>query len=514
MTTTTIGARIRDKRTERGWSQGHLADQCSWTGANGARRISKYEADEREIGYPELRTIAQALGCTVDELGTGEPGGVLVQRIPLDDIRPDPDQPRRINLATEEAAQGIRQLADSIRQHDVLQPVTVRPAPYGGYTVIYGERRCRAAAEAGLRDIPAIVRTDITDDTDRLAIQILENLQRLDLTLPELITGISQLARTRTHDEIATELGRSRPWVSRRAALHDASPDVWQAIADGLISDIDMAHAFEQLFDLHPQSAASNLAYMRKIAAGDIDAPQLTRADIQSLVREMRITQAAAEQMQNERHARDERTAAETQHHEQERANDTSGGYDGPVDDTTTGPAEVTGHEGTHPAQRETADAASRADEGGRGAEQLQAVARNAERQLMDHLADIHGAAGVRFDGIDCTWNISLALTKRNELESLVEHIRSWRPPASGDLLTQSAASTERNASDGDITDPLYDQAEQIVCRVKNASISHLQRALGTDYNRAAHLMDQLQNNGIVSAPYNDGSRRVLTATA
>ena len=129
--------------------------------------------------------------------------------IPLELIRPNPDQPRR---RFDEPA--LVALADSIRARGLLQPVVVRPLPGGRYELVAGERRFRAAALAELTAIPAIVRE--TDDSERLELALIENMARADLNAVEearaLATLVDDLGVSK--EEVARRVGRSRVAVA------------------------------------------------------------------------------------------------------------------------------------------------------------------------------------------------------------------------------------------------------------------------------------------------------------
>jgi len=135
----------------------------------------------------------------------------IVTALPLEQIRPNPDQPRR--HFDEES---LRELAESIRERGVLQPVIVKREPEGPFLLLAGERRYRAAKMAGLTVIPAMVRDD-----HPLEVAMIENLQREDLTPLEEALGIAALIREQgyTHAEVADLLHKSRPQVSNTLAL-------------------------------------------------------------------------------------------------------------------------------------------------------------------------------------------------------------------------------------------------------------------------------------------------------
>lgn len=136
--------------------------------------------------------------------------------IALDDIVPNPQQPRR--HFDEES---IASLAESIKEVGLLQPVVVRPAGDGGvHTLVVGERRCRAARLAGLKEIPAIIREESGRDGD-LAEALVENVQREDLGPLEVASGYQQLLEEfgLTHEQVASRVGKSRPSVTNAIRL-------------------------------------------------------------------------------------------------------------------------------------------------------------------------------------------------------------------------------------------------------------------------------------------------------
>jgi ParB family chromosome partitioning protein len=164
-----------------------------------------------------------------DPAKSDQPPPAPGQEIPIELIRRNPDQPRRHFDETE-----LEELADSIRQRGVLQPILVRPAPGapGEYQIVAGERRWRAAQRANLHTVPAIVRT--LDDVEVAEISIIENVQRADLNpLEEALaykTLIDQFDRTQ--DAVAKVVGKSRSHVANALRLL-ALPE---AVRDHLVS--------------------------------------------------------------------------------------------------------------------------------------------------------------------------------------------------------------------------------------------------------------------------------------
>ena len=144
--------------------------------------------------------------------------------LPARSIRPNPAQPRR---SFDEKA--LAELADSIRHHGVIQPLSVRRVG-GGYELIAGERRLRAAQAAGLGEIPCIVMS--MDDAESGLVALVENLQRQDLDFVEEAMGISRLIRTQnlSQEQAARMLGKSQSAVANKLRLLRHSPEVLAAI--------------------------------------------------------------------------------------------------------------------------------------------------------------------------------------------------------------------------------------------------------------------------------------------
>ncbi len=149
----------------------------------------------------------------------------------ISDIEPDRSQPRK--TFTEEA---LAELADSISQHGVLQPLVVRPNPLGGYRIIAGERRWRASRLAGLTEVPAIIK-DVTD-AEAMEIALIENLQREDLDPIEEAQGYRQLIDScgYTQEQAAARLGKSRTGVTNSLRLLNLEDAVLDLVHTGKLS--------------------------------------------------------------------------------------------------------------------------------------------------------------------------------------------------------------------------------------------------------------------------------------
>ncbi|MDF1488102.1 ParB/RepB/Spo0J family partition protein [Tessaracoccus caeni] len=160
-----------------------------------------------------------------------EIAGARFMEIPLSSIQPNPKQPRT-NFDEDDLAE----LAESIREFGVLQPVVVREVGRGAYELVMGERRLRASERAGKEAIPAIIRT--TDDDALLRDALLENLHRADLNPIEEANAYRQLLDdfACTQDELSKRIHRSRPQISNTLRLLNLPPKVQLRLAAGVIS--------------------------------------------------------------------------------------------------------------------------------------------------------------------------------------------------------------------------------------------------------------------------------------
>lgn len=158
-----------------------------------------------------------------------EDGSVTVLK--LSEIEPNQSQPRE--LFDEEA---LRELADSIRNHGIIQPLVVRPLDAGGYQVVAGERRWRAARMAGLSEVPVMIRQ--LGDSETLELAIIENLQREDLNPMELAQGYAALMDQlgMTQEQVADKIGKSRPAIANTLRLLNLPPKAQELVRSGVIS--------------------------------------------------------------------------------------------------------------------------------------------------------------------------------------------------------------------------------------------------------------------------------------
>jgi ParB family chromosome partitioning protein len=180
---------------------------------------------------PDDAPARRGLGRGLEVLIGGAAQTELTE-LPLETIHPNPRQPRKRHDS--EAAHG---LADSVRVQGVIQPVVVRRRPAGGFELIAGERRWRAAREAGLPTVPAIVRE--ADDRDSLLLALVENVARENLSPVEEARACALLIDELglSLGDVSERVGRSKPAVSNRMRLLELSDDVLAMVERGELSE-------------------------------------------------------------------------------------------------------------------------------------------------------------------------------------------------------------------------------------------------------------------------------------
>jgi ParB family chromosome partitioning protein len=158
-----------------------------------------------------------------------------VVRLALENIETNPKQPRR-----DFDEQALQELAQSIKLHDIIQPVTVSRLHGNKYRLISGERRLRAAKIAGLKDIPAYIRQ--ANDQQLLELALLENLQREDLNAMEVALSYKRMMEELDHtqEQVAERMGKDRSTVTNYIRLLKLPPDIQVAVRNG---EISMGHA-------------------------------------------------------------------------------------------------------------------------------------------------------------------------------------------------------------------------------------------------------------------------------
>ena len=155
--------------------------------------------------------------------------GVVTLR--LSEIEPNKEQPRKV--FSEEA---LNELAYSIKEHGVLQPLLVRPLPTGGYQLVAGERRWRASRMAGLQEVPVVIRD--MDEEQAMEIALIENLQREDLNAIEEASGYKLLMERygMTQEQVAKRVGKSRPAIANALRLLHLPQTVITMVEEGEVS--------------------------------------------------------------------------------------------------------------------------------------------------------------------------------------------------------------------------------------------------------------------------------------
>lgn len=183
----------------------------------------------------------------------------------ISEIEPNREQPRR-----EFDEKALAELADSISQHGVLQPLLVRPLLSGGYQIVAGERRWRASRMAGLTEVPVVIR-ELTD-SETMELALIENLQREDLTAIEEAKGYKQLMDryALTQDEVARVVGKSRPAVANVLRLLNLPDEILSLVNTGRIS-AGHARTLLSFKDPGEMDKAARLASTQDISVRDLE---------------------------------------------------------------------------------------------------------------------------------------------------------------------------------------------------------------------------------------------------
>ncbi len=212
------------------------------------------------------------LGRGLDALlETQEPVAVTgVQTVPVEGLSPNRFQPR-----TDFNDTGLEELAESIRHQGIVQPVVVTPGPAGGFTIIAGERRWRAARRAGLVEIPVIVK-DVDNDRQLLEMALVENLQRADLNAIEEAEAFRSLQQAFgiSQEAIGVQVGRSRTAISNALRLLGLPEEIQDMLRDGRLT-AGQARPLLTIADEEEQLRLAQLAVEEGLSARQLEA--LTR---------------------------------------------------------------------------------------------------------------------------------------------------------------------------------------------------------------------------------------------
>ena len=175
--------------------------------------------------------LGKGLGALLGDFSDEPIEKSAYQKLPIYKVEPNPDQPRR-DFDEEE----LQALADSIQEHGIIQPLTVRELRSGYYQIIAGERRWRAARLANLAEIPVVIIE--ADDKKAMELALIENLQRQDLNPVEEALGYRSLMDDYglTQEEAAKRVGKSRPAVANALRLLGLAPEVLEKVREGSLS--------------------------------------------------------------------------------------------------------------------------------------------------------------------------------------------------------------------------------------------------------------------------------------
>ena len=211
----------------------------------------------------EERELSPAIVSLLSNDRQGRPRGG-VRNVDIDRIQPNPEQPR---LAFDQTS--LDELAASIREHGVLQPILVRPLDGGDYQLIAGERRWRASRAAGMETIPALVE-EIDDDT-ALEISIIENLQREDLSPLDEAAMYDRMVRDHGYSvrRLAQKLGKDKGYLENRLRLADAPDEIRELVS---LRKDTLSHAYE-LLKVGDEKKRRRLA--ARVASGELSLVKL-----------------------------------------------------------------------------------------------------------------------------------------------------------------------------------------------------------------------------------------------
>lgn len=208
--------------------------------------------------------LGKGLDAIFHDNARADDGGAV--ELNINELEPNRGQPRK-----EFSEEAMRELADSIAQHGVLQPLLVRPLLSGGYQIVAGERRWRASRMAGLATVPALIR-ELTD-SEVMQIALIENLQREDLKPLEEAQGYQALMEEFgfTQDEISKSVGKSRPAVTNALRLLNLPESVRGMLARG---DLSAGHA-RTLLSFKDETAM--LAAAKRVVAEGLSVRELEK---------------------------------------------------------------------------------------------------------------------------------------------------------------------------------------------------------------------------------------------
>ena len=203
--------------------------------------------------------LGRGLGALLGD-AVNQPEHEGVTSLPIEKVRPNQDQPRK-----QFDDQALADLTESVRLHGILQPINVRLMASGYYQIISGERRWRAAREAGLDEIPVIVLE--ADDRKAMELGLIENLQREDLNPMEEAKGFQSLIQDYglTQEEVARQVGKSRPAIANAVRLLALPKELMQYVEADILS-AGHARALLALSDPEEMKAVADKVAQRQLS--------------------------------------------------------------------------------------------------------------------------------------------------------------------------------------------------------------------------------------------------------
>jgi ParB family chromosome partitioning protein len=184
---------------------------------------------------PKKSALGRGLDALISTDLVKTQGSSSINEIPVSQIHANPDQPRRVF-----DPDSLQELAESIREIGIIQPITLRKIAEGDYQIIAGERRFRAAGLAGLKTIPAYIRT--ADDENVMAMALIENIQREDLNSMEVALACQNLLEVynMTQEQLSARIGKKRATIANYIRLLKLPAEIQVALKN---KQIDMGHA-------------------------------------------------------------------------------------------------------------------------------------------------------------------------------------------------------------------------------------------------------------------------------
>ena len=228
---------------------------------------------KKRLGRGLDALLGQGDNSDVNKIGNDNSS---LKKVKIELLRAGQYQPRKVFNQEK-----LQELADSIKEQGLIQPIVVRPSPGGFYEILAGERRLRAAKLAGLKLVPVII--EDVSDREAMSLALIENIQREDLTAIEEATALNRLAKEfeMSHDDIAKAVGRSRASVSNLIRLLGLPSEVKSMIAQNML---EMGHA-RALLGLDDNLV---IDYAHKIIAESMSVRQ-----VESIIRNLKSDQKA-----------------------------------------------------------------------------------------------------------------------------------------------------------------------------------------------------------------------------